>query len=304
MIPPGSCVSKVLGVEGAGQHHRCMTKPARVQRTYDHRLKDLVQSTGNIRTAVDLGVPESTARGWLQSSVTGVVSIPAAPDGTVDELHRTVATLRAQKTRLVAILRVVVVLLKVSGFTLKRRRVAEGLKKSLLLRAIEQSRPVLGLRSCLRILRLSSSRYHSWRRESRCELDDVSSCPRTHPRQLTRAEVREIKEIVIGEEFRHISTGALAVLAQRLGRVFASPSTWYRLVRRHGWRRPRARLHPEKPTVGIRASKPNEIWHIDATVIRLVGGSKAYLHAVIDNFSRRILGWNGGVASKVLLRFS
>ena len=89
------------------------------------------------------------------------------------------------------------------------------------------------------------------------------------------------------EGFRHVPTGSLAVLAQRLGKVFASPSTWYRLVRRYGWRRPRLRVHPEKPTIGIRASLPTEIWHIDATVIRLIDGSKAYLHAVIDNFSRR-----------------
>jgi putative transposase len=33
------------------------------------------------------------------------------------------------------------------------------------------------------------------------------------------------------------------------------------------------------------------MWHIDTTVIRLVNGTRAYLHAVIDNFSRRILAW-------------
>ena len=36
---------------------------------------------------------------------------------------------------------------------------------------------------------------------------------------------------------------------------------------------------------------PNEIWHVDTTLIRLLDGSKAYLHAVIDNFSRRVLAW-------------
>jgi len=36
------------------------------------------------------------------------------------------------------------------------------------------------------------------------------------------------------------------------------------------------------------------MWHIDTTVIRLLDGTRAYLHAVIDNFSRRILAW--GVA--------
>lgn len=43
--------------------------------------------------------------------------------------------------------------------------------------------------------------------------------------------------------------------------------------------------------MGIRATKPNEIWHVDTTLIRLVSGTKVYVHAVIDNFSRRILAW-------------
>jgi transposase InsO family protein len=83
----------------------------------------------------------------------------------------------------------------------------------------------------------------------------------------------------------------LARLAQRLGKIFASASTWYRLVRQHQWRRPRQRVHPAAPKVGIRASRPNEIWHVDTTMLRLLDGSRAYLHAVIDNFSRRILAW-------------
>ena len=53
-------------------------------------------------------------------------------------------------------------------------------------------------------------------------------------------------------------------------------------------------MHPAKPKIGIRASKTNEIWHIDTTLIRLVDGTKAYVHAVIDNFSRRILSWRVG----------
>jgi len=81
-----------------------------------------------------------------------------------------------------------------------------------------------------------------------------------------------------------------------MGGVFASATTWRRLVREHGWRRPRLRVHPSKPKVGIRAERPNEIWHIDTTVIRLVDGTKAYLHAVIDNYSRRILSWRVGAS--------
>ena len=48
---------------------------------------------------------------------------------------------------------------------------------------------------------------------------------------------------------------------------------------------------PAKPKVGLRTTRPNEMWHIDTTLIRLLDGTRAYVHAVIDNFSRRILAW-------------
>ena len=73
---------------------------------------------------------------------------------------------------------------------------------------------------------------------------------------------------------RHVPTGTLAVLAQRLGKVWAWPSTWYRLGQKFGWRRPRLRVHPAKPKVGLRTTRSDEMWHIDTTVIRLLDGSR------------------------------
>lgn len=98
-------------------------------------------------------------------------------------------------------------------------------------------------------------------------------------------------DMVQSADFRHMSVRALALHAQRVGRVFAHPITWVRLIRERSWRRPRLRVYPAKPKLGIRANRPNQYWHIDASTIRLVDGTRVYLHAVIDNFSRRILGW-------------
>ena len=77
--------------------------------------------------------------------------------------------------------------------------------------------------------------------------------------------------------------------AQRIGKVFASATTWAKLVRERGWRRPRLHVHPARPTVGVRAAQPNETWHVDMTVLRLLDWTKAFLHAIIDNYSRKIL---------------
>ena len=125
-----------------------------------------------------------------------------------------------------------------------------------------------------------------------CAAEEDDSCPRHRPNQLTPAEVLTIKRILTDPLYRHIPTGRLALLAQRLGKVVAAPSTWYELVRRHRWRRPRRRIHPARSTTGLRTSRPDEAWHVDTTIIRLLDGTKLYLHGVIDSFSKRILSWH------------
>jgi putative transposase len=50
-------------------------------------------------------------------------------------------------------------------------------------------------------------------------------------------------------------------------------------------------VYPQKPEIGVRAARPNEWWHVDVTIVRLLDGSRAYLHGVIDNYSRKILAW-------------
>ena len=37
---------------------------------------------------------------------------------------------------------------------------------------------------------------------------------------------------------------------------------------------------------------PDGLWPVDTTVLRLLDGTRVYLRAVIDNFSRRILAWS------------
>jgi putative transposase len=270
---------------------RSMPTTARPQQRYDHRLRHLVHRTGDVTVATDLGVPRSTARGWLGAAPTVVVCLDVA-DLTEPELRQEVVKLRRRVQKLTMLLRLVLALLRTSGFRLTEERLPDGRDKIRILRAVDRARAFVPLRAVLRFLRVSPSRFHAWRRRQQaCALDDQSTCPRTSPSRLTAPEVRAIQDMVTSPDYRHVPTGTLAVLAQRLGTVWASPSTWYRLVRQNGWRRPRLRVHPVKPKIGLRTTRANEMWHIDTTVIRLLDGTRAYLHAVIDNYSRRILAW-------------
>ena len=156
------------------------------------------------------------------------------------ELQHEILQLRRRVEKLATLLRLVLALLRASGFTLSRERLPDGRAKMRILRAIDRARACIPLRALLRFLSLSPSRFHAWRRQDTCGLDDQSSCPRTSPHRLTPSEVRVIEDMVTAPEYRHVPAGTLAVLAQRLGKVWASPSTWYHLVRKYGWRRSRS----------------------------------------------------------------
>ena len=144
----------------------------RILRSYDHRLCNLVRSTGDIGHATRRGVPRSTARGWLTSTRAEVVTVDVV-DMEVVDLQQELLALRARVERLAALLRLVIVLLKVSGFSLAHARLPDGVTKISLLRVIERSCSALSLRTVLHVLKLSRSRYHSWKREDECGLDDM-----------------------------------------------------------------------------------------------------------------------------------
>ena len=101
-----------------------MAEQTRTRRTYDHRLRKLIQVTGDTQLATRRGIPRSTARTWLRLPGRDVVTLDVM-DMTEATLRQEVLALRRRNERLVSILRLVVVLIKISGFTLSMRRVAD-----------------------------------------------------------------------------------------------------------------------------------------------------------------------------------
>jgi putative transposase len=262
----------------------------RCRRAYDHRIKGQVIRSGNPDLFPELDIQRRTALSWIRRGAGDVVSLEH--EEWEPALRVRVAKLERRVALLTAVLRLLVALLRVCGFELERARVPDAAGKRRLLRAIERSRRAMPLSAALRVLGLSSARYHaSVGAEQACTLEDRPSSPRSMVQRLTYRELEAIGDMVQSTEHRHMSIRGLALHAQRIGKVFAHPATWSRLIRERGWRRPRVRLYPAKPKVGLRAHEPNEARHVDVTILKLLDGSKAYVHAVIDNFSRRILAW-------------
>src|SRR5262245_1055866 len=158
-----------------------MATSRRPQQRYDHRLRELVRATGNVTLVIDLGVPRSTARGWLRKAPAGVVSLDVT-DLRTSELLQEIVALRRRVRKLTALLRLAAALLRTAGFTVAHERLPAGRDKTRILRGVDRAREFVPLRALLRFLRLSPSRFHAWRRlEHTCALDDQSSCPHRSP---------------------------------------------------------------------------------------------------------------------------
>ena len=116
-----------------------MATTTRSQSRYDHRLRDLVRTTRDITCALQHGVPRSTARGWLTASAAQVVTVDVLNRDTL-QLQQEVLRLRTRIQKLIALLRVLLVVLKISRFSLDQTRLPDGNDKRSLLRVIDGPR--------------------------------------------------------------------------------------------------------------------------------------------------------------------
>jgi hypothetical protein len=91
-----------------------MTTTARPQQRYDHRLRHLVQRTGDVTLATDFGVPRSTAREWLGKDPKVVVSLEVTNLNS-SQLQQEVLALGRRVKKLTALLRLALALLRSSG---------------------------------------------------------------------------------------------------------------------------------------------------------------------------------------------
>lgn len=275
-------------------------------RRYDPRLRNLVAVSDDLSKFANLGIPKSTLKQWKRNGVKNFITIPEfelSAEKLVEEnirINAELAAARAEQDLLVTIIRIF-------GFQIQYKRLPSSEAKSDIIAAIKKAVESIPLQTCLVTIGLSAARYHSWvKRQVNCLLKDQISCPKASPTRLTFSEVSKIKELFTNPDFAHYSIYSLTWLGKKSGEVNASSSTWSRVGKQYGLDRRLRRIYPAKPKVGIRASYPGQIWHLDMIILRLQDGTRAYVQCIIDNYSRFVLAWHvsvnyGGVSTKSLL---
>ena len=117
-----------------------MVAVTRPQRAYDHRLREFVHRSGSDQHAVGIGIPRSTLHSWKSRTPKPVVGLTGS-DKAIGELESEVVRLTLQVRKLRCILRLLLLLLKVSGFRLESLRLPERKSKQRLLREVDRACP-------------------------------------------------------------------------------------------------------------------------------------------------------------------
>ena len=93
--------------------------------TYDHRVKTQVIAARNPNLFPELEIPRSTASSWIRRGLGNVVSFDEVGQ-TEAHFRERIAKLERRVAMLTAVLRLVLVLLRLSGFRLGLGRVADA----------------------------------------------------------------------------------------------------------------------------------------------------------------------------------
>jgi len=165
-----------------------------------------------------------------------------------------------------------------------------------LVSAIGEIRETYGvtLKFCCERLQLDGERYGRWVRLHRRtgRYGGGRPGPRRAPHGLLAEERAKIVALSREEKYGDLTHRQLAVMASETDQVQVSASSFYRVMKEEGMmerRGERVREPQKKPEV--KPKGPNEIWSWDLTYLAL-GPVFVYLFAIIDVYSRKIVGWH------------
>ena len=157
------------------------------------------------------------------------------------------------------------------------------------------------IKYCCDKLRLDVKRYQRWIRLYRKtgRYGDGKPGPKKAPHRLLPEERGDIIKLAKDDKHMDLSHRQLSVVASEFTDLEASASSFYRvmkqeqLMKTHQRKTKTPQVKPE-----VKPDSPKQVWSWDLTYIAL-GPIFVYLFAIIDVYSRKIVGWHLGFNARI-----
>jgi putative transposase len=237
-------------------------------------------------------IPASTLSNWKRKNVSEIIGCNSLCDNDVSilkEIAKSKKLLRAAKA-------LYVLFHTITQLFNHAQNKAELLRlnKTVILNTIEKVQPILGTKRILNSIGLSYSQMYYWIEKKNCQNSIFQLCQPRHPNQLLPVEVDIVKNYLLDVRFKNWSSLSIYYQALRDKMVFMGIGTWYKYANRLGIKRKFFRINRKK-VIGIRASNPLQILHMDVTIFKPLDQTKVYIYFIVDNFSRAILNWKASI---------
>jgi putative transposase len=163
---------------------------------------------------------------------------------------------------------------------------------SLFVNSITKYENVINIKLLLRLCKVPASVFYYWKSLllKKCHESPLFLCRKSYPGQLTSEEVCTMKNLLQDERFRFWPVCSIAYYALRENLLSVSLATWYLYRKRLDIIRS---VIPKKKryAAGIVATRPNQVWHADITIVKTKDNFKHYVYLLMDNFSKYVLSW-------------
>lgn len=266
---------------------------------YDQDLKNRIIKSGDIGLAIRFGIPRNTARYWIEKAkVSKFKTHDKIQNKQISHLKNLLEKERAKLNLLKS--------LNEEIYLLKHEKSLTFEHKKNIVKHVTLSQKFIPLSSCLKIINISRSTFTRWKNYKRyCPISKQLKCNKKRSKnQLTIQEIETIKAICSRRKYKYLTFTSLYKIAIRTGQICCSKETWFKYVHKLNIFQSRNKtIKKKKYKIGIRAKKPNELWHIDITEIKTLDNRKHYLQVIIDNFSRKVLTWSLTSTKKANITF-
>lgn len=141
-------------------------------------------------------------------------------------------------------------------------------------------------------LQIPKSVIERWKNEKKCNQSITENCYNSCPFQLTFKEQEVILKFLSNPKNTYLPRNYIwAQMCREEEGIVISKHTFYRYAALHCGKSFRQKKSPNiEEVIRIRAKEKYQILHMDSTLVRCENRERVYIHFIMDNFSRCILG--------------
>ena len=177
----------------------------------------------------------------------------------------------------------------------KRNEMINAAKEKII-QAYDIAKNYLPVEEVNKQLRLTNQKIFRIKVSGKCKRSASKYCMKLCPTQLCLTEQLLVRKYLADNKYENLPINHIWADAYRNG-LYISKATFYKYVNQIRGKKP-IKEKKEYKSIEIRSDKPFGILHMDSTTFRCQNGERVYVHFIMDNYSRTVLGAVPSYSSK------